>query len=76
MWVYALRSKKVDRVYVGMAADIEKRLAEHNSGRVFSTKGYMPWYVVYREECEDREVARKREKYWKSGCGKEFLKKI
>jgi hypothetical protein len=34
-------------------------------------------YIIYAlqiEEKETRKEAREREKYWKSGCGKEFLK--
>jgi len=74
--VYALKSEKIDRVYVGMTANLEKRLADHNLGRVFSTKGYRPWRIVFTEDCLDRMSARQREKYWKSGYGKEFLKKL
>ena len=32
------------------------------------------FYVRILEECDNRESARKRERYWKSGCGKEQLK--
>ena len=63
------------RLYVGFNEDIEKRLKEHNTGRTRSTKGYIPWFLVYKEEIQDRISARKREKYFKSGCGKEFIKK-
>jgi putative endonuclease len=74
--VYALQSKVDGRIYVGLSRNVEIRLRDHNSGRVFSTKGYKPWIIFYREECKDRIEARKREKYLKSGCGKEFLKSI
>jgi len=75
MVVYALISQE-GRIYVGQTADLDKRLRDHNLGRVFSTKGYRPWRLLYKEEVVDRVSARIREKYLKSGCGKEFLKEL
>jgi len=75
--VYAIKSSRDNRIYVGLTSDIEKRLQTHNNGHVFSTKGYRPWSLVYIEDCgESRVMARQREKYLKSGIGKEFLKKF
>jgi len=31
---------------------------------------------VYVEECETREIARNREKYYKSGSGREKIKEL
>ena len=74
MFVYVIRSEKDGRFYVGMTENIQRRLKEHNSGRTRSTKGYRPWRVVFTEEYPNRTEARKREKYLKSGVGKEFIK--
>jgi putative endonuclease len=75
MWsVYAIRSSIDGRIYVGMSQDVARRISEHNRRKVFSTKGYVPWMLIYMEEIGDRISARKREKYLKSGVGKEFLK--
>ncbi len=73
--VYAIKNKK-GRIYIGLTKNINQRLKDHNSGKVFSTKGYRPWDLFYNEFCTDRIKARKREKFLKSGCGKEFLKKL
>lgn len=76
-WVYAIRSTKNNRVYVGMSANVTERVRQHNLGKVFSTKGYRPWVLIYEEKRGiNRGDARKREKYLKSGVGKEFLKNI
>jgi putative endonuclease len=75
-FVYVIQSQVDGRIYVGLSASIENRIRDHNSGRVFSTKGYRPWMLVYYEKAGSRIEARKREKYLKSGCGKEFLKSI
>ncbi len=74
--VYAIKSLIDKRIYVGMTMNIERRLDEHNKGRTRSTKGYKPWILIFSEEVETRNDARKLEKYYKSGCGKEILKKI
>ena len=75
-FVYAIKSQKDGRIYVGFTNDLPKRLEEHNSGKTKSTKGFRPWKLIYSEEIQTREMARKREKYLKSGTGKEFLKSL
>ena len=57
-----------------MSGDVGKRLKEHNNGKTKSTKGYLPWILFFFEEFETRIEARSREKYLKSGIGKEFIK--
>jgi putative endonuclease len=74
--VYAIKSSVDDRIYVGFSENLDKRLKEHNQGKTKSTKGFRPWNLVYNEKAETRIEARNREKYLKSGCGKEFLKNL
>ena len=73
IFVYAISSINFNYIYVGMTVDIEERFRRHNSGREKTTKPYAPFIILYTEECKDRTEA-KREKYWKSGIGKEKLK--
>ncbi|MFZ1736130.1 MAG: GIY-YIG nuclease family protein [Candidatus Moraniibacteriota bacterium] len=61
-------------VYVGMTDNFERRLSEHKRGKTQSTRQKEILSVKIIEYCDDRLTARKREKYWKSGCGKEQLK--
>ncbi|MGB5942891.1 MAG: GIY-YIG nuclease family protein [Leeuwenhoekiella sp.] len=75
-YVYVLKSQADGRLYKGMTSDIAKRLDQHNKGLNRSTKGFCPWILVYQEEFETRAAAREREKYLKSGSGREFLKTI
>lgn len=75
-FVYVIQSNKDNRLYVGLSKNPYTRLKDHNLGRVFSTKGFKPWKIVYTEKIKDRKSARHREKYLKSGIGKEFLKSI
>ncbi len=61
-YVYFLKSTKVKTLYLGCTNDLERRVAEHNSGSTFSTKRYLPWKVVYVEGYADEGDARDREK--------------
>jgi predicted GIY-YIG superfamily endonuclease len=72
--VYAIVSEKNNDIYVGMALSAEKRLKEHNNGKNRYTKGLRPWKLFKIEYFPDWKEARVREKYLKSGAGKELLK--
>ena len=74
--VYAISSLSKNYIYVGMTNDINRRLAEHNNGENKSTKAYRPFVLIYSKEFPDRFSARLKEKYLKSGIGKEFLKTL
>jgi len=75
-WVYVLQSERDSSLYVGLSENPLQRLREHNAGYSKFTKERRPYKLVYREECKDRLTARRREKYFKTGFGKEYLKKI
>ena len=75
-YVYILYSRQHKRTYVGQSCDIEKRLKEHNGGNVKSTKPYIPYEKIYEEKHETRQLALKREKYFKTYSGRQALKKI
>ena len=75
-YVYAIKSSVRNYIYVGLTNNIVRRLAEHNKGENITTKAYRPFVLIYSEEWETRDQARLREKYLKSGIGKEFLKSI
>jgi putative endonuclease len=76
-FVYVIVSKvrKSPRFYVGLSRNVEKRVTEHNAGYTFSTKGYRPWELFFTEEIGCRSEAREREKYLKSGVGREMIRK-
>jgi putative endonuclease len=75
-YVYAISSLERNYIYVGLTDNIERRLSEHNTGKNKTTKPYSPFIVIYFEECSSRIEARNREKYFKSGSGKEKLRII
>ena len=73
-YTYVLRSEKDSRLYTGSTNDLRKRLCEHNSGRVTSTKNRGPFELIYYEASLDEQDARAREKYLKTGMGKRYTK--
>jgi putative endonuclease len=76
IFVYAIKSIERNYIYVGMTDNVPRRIREHNNGENSSTKAYHPFELIYSEEHDNRIEARKREKYLKSGVGKEFLKSL
>ncbi|MDD5432742.1 MAG: GIY-YIG nuclease family protein [Candidatus Omnitrophica bacterium] len=60
-YVYILKSKKDENFYIGSTNDLDRRLNEHNSGLVFSTKSRKPFGLVYYEAYKSEKDARKRE---------------
>ena len=75
-FVYAIKSRQKNYIYVGLTSDLKKRVNQHNDGKERTTRYYRPFDLVYSEIFESRSEARKREIYLKSGCGKEFIKNL
>ena len=71
-----LKFEKDGRIYVGITDNLERRIKGHNTGKTKSAKGYRPWILLHSRTVDDRRIARQLEKKWKSGSGKEFLKRI
>jgi len=76
MWyVYILKSKKYKWFYVGITNNLINRFKLHNSGKIESTKKLKPFILIYYEAHNNRYDAAKREKFLKSGWGKNWIKK-
>ena len=73
-FVYILFSNKFGRFYVGMTNNLVRRLKQHNSNQVISTKVFSPWVIVHNEVFETRIEAREREKYLKSATDRRWRK--
>jgi putative endonuclease len=72
-FVYILFSLKDHKFYTGLTNNIERRLEEHNRGNYGTptTLNRGPFSLIHAEEAISLTEARKREKYWKSGQGRE-----
>lgn len=77
MWVvYVLRSLKNGRLYTGSTNDLERRLGEHGRGKNRYTKYAGPFELVYQELQPDGLTARRRERFLKSGQGREEVARL
>ena len=79
-WVYVIRSETTGRLYAGQTNDLVGRLRQHNdpgTNRSQHTKRNRgPWFLIYTEEFPSRREAMARERFLKSGQGRELLKGI
>ena len=79
-YIYLLKSEKSEWLYIGYTSDLAKRLKEHNAGKNYSTKRYLPVRLIYYEAYFSKSDAIEREKclkYYGSGLRnlKDRLKK-
>lgn len=70
---YVLRSKKNGILYKGSIVNLEKRIIYHNQGKVRFTSKYTPWELVLSEEFATRSEALDREKWYKTGVGRDWI---
>jgi putative endonuclease len=75
-FVYVLRSQTSGRSYVGYTTDVVHRVGQHNHGITRSTKNRGPWELLHQEEFATRAAAMSRERFLKSGKGREELRVI
>lgn len=71
--VYALQCSD-GSIYIGMTNNLNRRIKEHQAAQVSWTKSRLPIRLIHQETLMTRIDARKREKYLKSGWGKQWLK--
>jgi putative endonuclease len=67
--VYAVKSTKAGRIYVGQTNNIEQRLAFHNAGHVKATKAERPWKLIALQALESGGQAMWIEKSLKKSQG-------
>ena len=73
-YTYVLLSEKDEKFYVGFTKDLRERLEKHETGKVKSTANRRPLKLIYYEACLDERDSIKREKYFKTGFGRRFLR--
>lgn len=72
--VYILLSEKDGNFYVGITADLSRRLDEHHQGRNTSTASRRPFRLIHAELYSSKEDAIRRETYLKTAKGRRVLK--
>lgn len=61
-YVYVLKSERDKNGYIGSTPDLRRRVAEHQRGKVTSTKPRLPLSLVYYEAYKSKVDALRREK--------------
>jgi putative endonuclease len=74
-YVYIIKSLTDGKLYVGFTNDLRRRLKEHNEGRNFSTEYRRPFKLIYYEAYLSENDARDREKFFKTGWGRNYIKR-
>ncbi|MEK7619765.1 MAG: GIY-YIG nuclease family protein [Patescibacteria group bacterium] len=75
MWYTYVLECADGRLYVGSTGDLDRRLEEHKSGGVTTTSRRLPVQLVYFEARLSKQKAQQRERYFKTGFGRGYLKK-
>ncbi len=57
-----------------MTENIERRFKEHQNGNVKSTRRRRPFELIYKEAFITKKEAETRERFFKTGKGREYLK--
>ena len=73
-YVYVLKSKIKNFIYIGFSEDLKTRVKTHNKGENTSTKPYIPLELIHYEAYKNIKDAKRRELYLKSNKGKTTLK--
>lgn len=74
-FVYVLESLKDGKRYIGLTANLKRRIEEHNAGYSYATKSRLPFKIIYYEVCTHQDDAERREQYLKTTRGRRFLAK-
>ncbi len=60
-YVYILKSKKDNKLYIGYTDNLKRRMEEHNSGGNKSTKFRRPLELIYYEAYKSEDDTKHRE---------------
>jgi putative endonuclease len=75
-YIYVIKSSE-GYIYKGMTEDLELRIKQHNEEKLsFWTKRGTDWQLDYSKVFDDKKEALKRERWLKTGVGREFLSRI
>ncbi len=73
-YVYVLISLKDKKFYVGFTTDLRARFKKHQTGGVVSTRYRRPLMLIHYEYFIDKNDAKAREIFLKSGFGRKQLR--
>ncbi len=80
-FVYVLINLENKKTYIGQTRDLQKRLNQHNCLQTnyigsYTNKFAHNWKYLYVEALGSRREAICREKWFKTGVGREFIREL
>ena len=60
-YIYVIKSRKDNSIYIGYTNDLKRRFKEHNSGKSVYTKNKFPYELIYYESYKNIADAKYRE---------------
>jgi len=64
-YVYIIKSLKDNKLYIGYTDNLKRRISEHKSKKVNSTKHRLPLELIYYESYKNIDDAKERERNFK-----------
>ena len=78
MKVYILQSEATGKLYIGQTSNLEIRIKRHNADEPgsnrYTHKHIGSWRLVYSEQLSTRIEAMKKERFLKTGQGREWIR--
>jgi len=71
--LYILQGTETHRLYVGITNNLGRRLREHRKKQSAGSRALGKFKLIHTEEFSEYSLARKREKFLKSGQGREWV---
>lgn len=75
-YLYILKSNRTNKYYIGSTGNINRRLVEHNSGQTKSTRGGVPWTLMFIQEYSTLGESKRVELRLKKLKRKDYLEGI
>ena len=72
-WLYILKNEETNRYYIGSTSNLSRRLKQHSSGSIRTTRILKTDKLVYQEEFSNVTEAKLREKKLKSYKSKKYI---
>jgi len=75
-YIYILKSRKNGNFYVGSTDNLDQRIKQHKAGQVHTTRRLLPVDVVFKQECEALDIAKKVERRIKRLKRRDYIQQI
>ncbi len=75
-FLYILKSLKIEKFYIGISQNPQRRLEYHNTIEKGFTSRYRPWKIVFSQEFSSKKKAAAAERKVKSWKSREMIQKV